>query len=151
MQAAGPDPSPEAVLRSAMVGAQPIDDESRTYILLFFAFYIAALTDPSLSSAIDVFEGQRWIVTFMAEQIRYAQQEGETRDGIDANKEAALLLATNTGLGLGVLSGLFSPDERDRRHRLPPEPDLSRGGEGATQALENYRLRPCQAAANSSG
>ena len=109
MRASGPDPSPDALLRAALIGAQPIDEESRTYLVLFFCFYIAALTDPALSGA--VLSSQQWIHPFMADLIGKAQQRGETRDGIDPEKEAVLLLATNTGLSLGVLSGLLSPDQ----------------------------------------
>jgi DNA-binding transcriptional regulator YbjK len=108
MAAAGPDPTPEAVLRAAMVGAQPVDEESRTDILLFFSFYVAALTDPSLASVV---ENQRWIHPFFVDQIATARERGETRAGIDPEHEAVLLFAANTGLSLGVLAGLLSADD----------------------------------------
>jgi AcrR family transcriptional regulator len=107
--AAGPGPTSEAVLRAALFGAQPLDEESRMDLLLFFNFYIAGLTDPSLGS--ETVANQRWIGPFMADLIRTAAERGETWDGIDPDKEAVTLLATNTGIGLFVLSGLYSPEE----------------------------------------
>jgi AcrR family transcriptional regulator len=109
MQAIGSDPAPEAVLRAALRGAQPLDEESRKDLLLFFCFYIAALTDPPLAAATRA--SQRWIVPMFADLIRNAQQRGETWDGIDPDKEAATLLATNTGIALAVLSGLSSAED----------------------------------------
>ena len=102
--AAGADPPPDEVLRAAIVGAQPLDAESRTDAFLFLSYYMAALTDPSLASIV---ENQRWIQPFMAEQIR----RGPTRAGIDAAHEATLLLAANTGLILGVLAGLVTGEQ----------------------------------------
>ena len=102
--AAGPDAAPPDVLRAAMAGSQPLDAGSRTDAFLFLSYYMAALTDPSLSSLV---ENQRWIQPFFVEQIR----RGDTRAGIDPEHEATLLFAANTGLILGVLAGLLSGDE----------------------------------------
>lgn len=108
IQAAGPAPAPEAVIRSAIEGAQPLDDERRRDVLLFFCFYVASLTDAALAA--EVVERQRWMVPMFADLIRQAAERGETWDGIDPDFEAAVLLAANTGLALSALAGLSTPE-----------------------------------------
>lgn len=109
IQAMGPEPAPEAMLRAAIEGAQPLDDERRRDVLLFFCFYVASLTDTTLAA--EVVDKQRWMVPMFAQLIRQAAERGETWDGIDPENEAAILLAANTGLALSALAGLSTPEE----------------------------------------
>ena len=108
--AAGPEPTQRALLRAAINGSLPTDDESRTHTLLFFSFYVAAMTDPTLSSA-ESLSSPRWTVPFAAELIRKARQEGETRADIDPDREALVLMSAFSGLSLSTLAGLQTPDE----------------------------------------
>lgn len=109
IRAAGPEPAPQAIIRAAIEGAQPLDEERRRDVLLFFCFYIASLTDTALAA--EVVERQRWMVPMFGELIRQAAERGETWDGIDPAHEAAVLLAANTGLALSALAGLSTPEE----------------------------------------
>ncbi len=107
--AAGSHPAPEAVLRAAILGAQPLDDESRRDLMLFFCFYVAGLTDPSLAD--ETVANQQWVVPLFRDLIEQAAARGHTRAGIDPDQEATLLFAAHTGLALYVLSGQHSPEE----------------------------------------
>jgi AcrR family transcriptional regulator len=110
MNEAGDDPPPEALLRAALTGSHPIDDESRHNLVLFFCFYVAALTEPSMSET-GLLVSQRWITQYFASLIREAQERGETPTEIDPDNEARLILFANTGLILGALAGAHSLDE----------------------------------------
>ena len=110
MREAGDDPAPEALLRAALTGSHPIDEESRHDLILFFCFYVAAVTEPSMSET-GLPVSQRWITEYFAQLIRDAQERGETSPDIDPDHEARLILFANTGLILGVLVGVHSLDE----------------------------------------
>jgi AcrR family transcriptional regulator len=134
IQAAGPEPAPEAILRAAIEGAQPLDEERRRDVLLFFCFYIASLTDSALAA--EVVERQRWMVPMFAELIRQAAERGETWDDIDPAHEAAVLLAANSGLALSALAGLSTPEEsmaamNYQLGRIFRPPATRRGGSGS--------------------
>ena len=109
ISAVGPDPPPEAVLRAAIMEAQPLDEERSRDVLLFFCFYVASLTDRTLAA--EVVERQRWMIPMFADLIRQGVARGETWDGIDPEMEAAVLLSAHTGLALSGLAGLASPEE----------------------------------------
>ncbi len=110
MAATGPEPTQRALLRAAITTSLPTDDESRTHTLLFFSFYVAAMTDPTLSSA-ESLGAPRWTVPFAAQLIRRAQREGQTRADIDPDREALVLMSAFSGLSLSTLAGLQTPDE----------------------------------------
>lgn len=109
MQRLGPDPSPRALLRAATVGALPSDEDSRTYTVLFFSFYIAAMTDPNLAS-VDALKAPEWTVQFSAELIRQAIKNGQAREGIKPDTEAVLLMSAFAGLCLSVTAGSQTPE-----------------------------------------
>lgn len=106
---AGPDPSPEAIVRSAVFGAQPHDDDSRRDLVLFFSFYVAGLTDPALGN--QIFESQQWLHPFMTEQLQAAVARKEAQAGVDPELEAAVLLAVNSGFALMGSAGVISADD----------------------------------------
>lgn len=104
MEQAGPDASPRLLLRGAIEAAFPSDPQRRQRSLLFFSFYVAALTDPELASG----EAQAilgWTVPFAADLIRVATDQGQTRPGIAADHEARILMSAFYGLSLAVLAG----------------------------------------------
>ena len=107
---AGPNPSPRMLLRNSLLGSMPTDDESRADSLLFLTFYIAALTDPSLASD-ESFAAPRSSIDAITDILRNAQTAGALRSSVDPDKDAALILAANTGLILSVASGLATSDE----------------------------------------
>ena len=107
---AGPDPSPETMLRSAVEGSRPLDDTSREELVLFFLFYVAALSDPSVAES-GVIAAQQFITTTFAEWITTAQERGEVAPEVDPLHEARLVLFANTGLNLAALVGIHSVDD----------------------------------------
>jgi TetR/AcrR family transcriptional repressor of bet genes len=103
--AAGPDPSTRSLVRAVVLGALPTDDQSRTAMVLFFTFYIAGLTDPSLASA-ETLAAPASVVPVFVDLVRRGQQRGEIPEHFDPDVEAGLLVAMMTGLWLGVIAGM---------------------------------------------
>jgi AcrR family transcriptional regulator len=110
IEAAGPDPSPRALLRAAIGSALPTDEESRTYALLFFSFYVASITNASLST-VEALAAPEWVVPFAAGVIRRGAEAGVVRAGVDPDQDALALMTSYSGLSLAVLAGLQTPDE----------------------------------------
>jgi AcrR family transcriptional regulator len=109
-QAAGPDASPEALIRAALAGSQPTDDEGRQSLVLFFLFYVAAVTQ-SAGYETQLIAAQRFIVDYFAGLIRQAQERGEADPDLDPDHEGRLILFANTGLILGALAGIHPVDD----------------------------------------
>ena len=109
-QAAGPDPSPETMLRAALSGSRPVDAETRHDLVLFFLFFIAALTDGPMAET-GLVRSQGLILAFFTEWVRQAQERGEADPTLDPTHEARLILFGNTGLILAALAGVMSVDE----------------------------------------
>jgi AcrR family transcriptional regulator len=108
--AAGSDASPEALIRAALAGSQPSDEDTRESLVLFFLFYVAAVTESAVYET-QLVVAQRFIVDYFAGLIRQAQQRGEADPGLDAHHEARLILFANTGLILGALARIHPVDE----------------------------------------
>ena len=103
----GPAPSSRAVLRAAIAGALPTDRESREQSLLFFNFYVAAMTDPTLSSA-DARATPVWTTRFASDLYRRAIARDELVEGVDPEQEAAITMTAFAGLSLAVLAGTMT-------------------------------------------
>lgn len=104
MQDAGPDASPRTLLRAVIDASLPSTPERRLTTLLFFSFYVAALTDPELASD----EAQTilgWTIPFAADLIGTAADNGLTKPGINPDHEARILMSAFYGLSLSVLAG----------------------------------------------
>lgn len=110
MAEAGPDARPELLVRAALAGSQPTDEEMRHNLVLFFAFYTSALSDPLIGES-GLVDAQRFIVDTFAGYIRTAQERGETREGVDPEHEARLILFSNSGLVLAALIGIHGNDD----------------------------------------
>jgi AcrR family transcriptional regulator len=110
MNEAGPAPSPEVKLRAAVKGSHPTDRTSRQELVLFYLFYVAALTDPAVANS-SLLGAQRFIVATFAEWITDAQRDGEVAPDVDPMHEARLVLFTNTGIVLGALVGIHTIDD----------------------------------------
>jgi AcrR family transcriptional regulator len=109
MNAAGPDPSPEVRLRAAVEGSHPVDAATRQELVLFYLFYVAAVSDPTVAES-GVIVSQRFIADTFAEWIRAAQDRGEVAPDLDPVHEARLILFANSGLVLAALVGIHSID-----------------------------------------
>jgi AcrR family transcriptional regulator len=108
--AAGPDPSPDAVLRAAVAGTHPVDDETRRNIVLFYQFLVAALADDSFAES-GIVGAQDLILDSFADLVRAGHKRGEVTPDRDPIHEARLVLFANTGLVLAALVGILTVDE----------------------------------------
>lgn len=108
---AGPDASPETMIRLAIVGSRPVDDTTRQELVLFFLFFVEALTDADTVAATRLVPSQQMIVAFFAQWIRDAQARGEVDPSLNADHEARLLLWANTGLVFAALAGVMTVDD----------------------------------------
>ena len=107
---AGPEPSAEVMLRSAVKGARPVDEATRRDLVLFYLFFVAALSDRSIADA-GLLAAQGFIVESFAGWIRTAQERGEVAPDLDPIHEARLVLFGNSGLVLAALVGIHSVDD----------------------------------------
>jgi AcrR family transcriptional regulator len=107
MQAAGDNPTPEALLRAAVQGSHPVDDASRQDLVLFFAFLMGALTETDVAQT-GLIDAQKFFVQQFAEYLRDGQARGEVPREVDPEREARLILFANTGLILAALAGIHS-------------------------------------------
>jgi hypothetical protein len=105
-------------------GALPRDEDRRTYTLLFFSFYIAAITDPTLAS-VEALTAPEWTASFAAQLIRQADDNGQTCDGIDPDIEAVILMSAFAGLSLSVIAGL--------RHQTTPSRPSTTSSTGSSR------------------
>ncbi len=104
MDSAGPGASARTMLLVITEAGLPSTPDQRQASLLFFSFYVAALTDPELASA----EAQQilgWTIPFAADLIRAAAASGQTKPEIDPDHEASILMSAFYGLSLSVLAG----------------------------------------------
>jgi AcrR family transcriptional regulator len=110
MEAAGPDPPPERLLRAAVEGSHPVDDETRRDLVLFFIFFGTALTDVAMADS-ALIGSQRFIAGYFADLVREAQRRGEVDPAVEPDHEARLLLFANAGLILAALVGVHSIED----------------------------------------
>lgn len=110
MKTAGADASQRTLLQSIIAAGLPSSPDQRRDSLLFFSFYVAALTDPELASE----EAQQilgWTIPFAADLIENARAGGLTRPGIDPDHEARILMSAFYGLSLSVLAETQAPQD----------------------------------------
>jgi AcrR family transcriptional regulator len=107
--AVGEDAPPREVIRAVLGVFLPRDDESRESTLLFVAFFVASLTNPTLyrPEARDVPDR---LHRFLADHIRRAQEAGGVAAGIDPDHEATILSLLAAGLGQSILGGIHTAD-----------------------------------------
>src|SRR3954470_19866598 len=97
---------PREILRTIMRSFIPVDDESRDAMLMFVALFTASLLDPVLKrrEAHDV-------PTSMARVYADLLRRTPLRAGVDADREALVLLMVVTGLAQAVLDGQVTADD----------------------------------------
>ncbi len=88
---------PRVLLRATLEELLPLDDQRRTSLRVFTAYYARSLTDPALT-AVFLHE-ERPLEDLVATLITAAN----ARPSIDAAREADLLVGGVTGLGLDLL------------------------------------------------
>ena len=111
--ALGPDPQPRNVVRAAVRAFLPSDRHAREAMVLFYAFYTAQMTDPSLART-DGKSTPDALATLVADQIRRAQARGEAPAQLHANREGALLTTALPGIVSGVIMKYLTAAEAAR-------------------------------------
>ena len=102
--------SPRDVIAAILTEALPADDERRTFIVLYTAYFALSLTDPALAIA-PLVRNSAAVTDVVAAQLRAAQAAGDAPAHLDPDLEAVSLLAMGAGLGTSVLGGQSSPAE----------------------------------------
>ncbi len=107
---AGNPVNPRDVIAAILAGALPADDERRTFIVLYTAYFALSLTEPAL--AIDpLVRNSDAVIDVVAAQLRAGQAASNTPAGLDPDLEAVSLLAMSAGLGTSVLGSQSSPEQ----------------------------------------
>jgi len=107
--AQGP-PSPRDVIAAILAEGLPADDERRTFIALYTAYFALSLTEPALAAA-PLVRNSGAVIGVVAAQLRAAQAAGDMPTQLDPDIEALSLLAVSAGLGTSVLGGQSSPGQ----------------------------------------
>jgi len=98
-------------------------------MLLFYSFYTAQMTDPTLARR-ETRTAPDGLIAFVARQIRRAQATGAARRDIDPELEAAVLTAALPGLASNAIVNFY------------PKADVTRA---ADYAVDRIFSRPPRA------
>jgi AcrR family transcriptional regulator len=109
MRAAGHHPGPRAVIEAILTAALPIDEESRTFHLVYTSYAVLSVTDEALAAQPFITNPDAAEST-LVDLLRQAEESGLIQPGMDARLEAAGLLALSAGLGTSILVGQRSPE-----------------------------------------
>ncbi|WP_116214605.1 TetR/AcrR family transcriptional regulator [Streptomyces olivoreticuli] len=89
---------PRALLRTILEEFLPLDEQRRTALRVFAAYYARSLTDPDLAAVF--LHDEQPLEELVAAILRGAQDAGKAAPGIDPAPEADLLLSGVTSLGM---------------------------------------------------
>lgn len=102
------DGSARAVLEAFVKSFIPVDEESRTAVLMYVALYtegvVASLGEPGVN------ESRKNETHMMRDTILQQLKRGPLASGVDPHAEAVLLTALLPGLGQYVLDGTMTPE-----------------------------------------
>lgn len=107
--ALGDDPGPRAVLRGVLAEMLPMDEERRTRHLVYVAYFVRMLRDERLGQVAK--DAPHELENLVALLIGQGQERDQVPATVEADVEAALLLAAADGLQTSVLLGQKTPDE----------------------------------------
>lgn len=102
-------PTPRAILRAIMIEVMPLDKASRGDWLMGVAFFIRAISDPSIMAVYN--EGVPELFDLFAVLIRKAQEEGDVDKSADPEHESAILWALADSQGSNIVMKHRTPDE----------------------------------------
>ena len=106
----GGPPSPRDIIAAILTEGLPVDEERRTFTILYTDYFALSLTDPALAIA-PLVKNSAAVIDVVAAQLRAAQAAGDTPAHLDPDTEALSLLAMSAGLGTSVLGGQSSPGQ----------------------------------------
>ncbi|MER5480161.1 TetR family transcriptional regulator C-terminal domain-containing protein [Streptomyces sp. NPDC002734] len=94
---------PRAMLTAVLGEFLPLDDQRALSLRVFNAYYARALTDPALAAVF--LPDEHPLEDLVAALLGAAHTAGAAAPGLDPAREADLLVAGATGLGMDVLHG----------------------------------------------
>lgn len=97
------------VLRAMLDEFLPLDAQRAMALRVFSAYYARSLTDPAIAAVF--LSDDHPLEELVAGFIATAQESGQTSLGLDAQREADLLVAAAVGLGGDVLHGRRTLDD----------------------------------------
>lgn len=107
---ASADPqSPYEILHACLVEMLPMDEDSRTGLLIGIAYFVRALADPALGEVAR--RGWPNLRRFFTDMILQAQKAGDVPADLHAAHEADILLGLAEGLASQSLMGHHTPQE----------------------------------------
>src|ERR1700744_2107480 len=101
---AGRPAAPRGITAAILTEGLPVDDERRTFTVLYTAYFALSLTEPALAIA-PLVRNSGAVIDVVAAQLRAAQAAGDTPAWVDPDLEAVSLLVMSAGLGTSVLGG----------------------------------------------
>jgi len=116
--------SPRDVIAAILTEGLPVDDERRTFTIVYTAYLALSLTDPALAIT-PLVRNSNAVIDVVATQLRAAQAAGDSPAHMDPDLEAFSLLAMSAGLGTSVIVGETSAAQAQavidyHLHRLFP-------------------------------
>jgi AcrR family transcriptional regulator len=100
--------SPRDVIAAILAEGLPADDETRTFHVLYTAYFALSLTDPALAIE-PLVKNSDAVAGVMAAQLRAAQAAGDAPAHLDPDLEALSLMVMSAGLATSILGGQSSP------------------------------------------
>lgn len=107
IEALNAEPTPREVLRACLSGMLPLDDKSRTGLLVGAAYYARAVHDETVRA--EAKHGIPQLRAFFANQLRRAAERGELPPERATEDEAMLLIGVADGLATYVLLDVHAP------------------------------------------
>ena len=101
---------PRDIVAAILTEGLPVDDERRTFTIIYTAYLALSLTDPALAIA-PLVRNSGAVIDVVAAQLRAAQAAGDTPTHLDPDLEALTLLAMSAGPGTSVIARQSSPEE----------------------------------------
>ena len=102
--------APRTVVEAILDEALPDDEDSRSFLAVYKAYFALSLTDPALDIK-PLTESSDAIVRVIADQLGAARESGQLAPGRDPDLEAYSLAALSAGLGDAVLGGSRTPGQ----------------------------------------
>ena len=101
---------PRDVIAAILTEGLPVDDERRTFTIVYTAYLALSLTDPALAIS-PLLRNSNAVIDVVAAQLKAAQAAGDTPADVDPDLEAISLLTMSAGLGTSVLADHSSPEQ----------------------------------------
>jgi AcrR family transcriptional regulator len=103
----GPAPPPRDLVRTMLAEVLPLDEPRRADGRVVLAFLAYAAVRPAAAALLR--DDTQWMLGFVADQIRAAQDTGAARAELDPAPAAAGLVGMMEGLGVYLLADQYPP------------------------------------------